>query len=156
MKKDKVLQLYDLYAENVYRLAYSYTGSAADAQDIVQNVFLKLLQKNIKISEDKEKAYLMQMVVNACRDHLRAASIRKNVPYEEYLASERDNLPGEESDLLHSLSLLPDNYRAVIHLHYYEGYTLKEISEILKLSVSAVSMRLTRGREMLKELMKED
>lgn len=156
MKKDKVLKLYDLYSENVYRLACSYTGSAADAQDIVQDVFLKLLQKNIKISEGKEKAYLMQMTANACRDHLRTASIRKNVPYEEYLASERGGLSREGSDLLHSLSLLPDNYRAVIHLHYYEGYTLKEISQILKLSVSAVSMRLTRGREMLRELIKED
>jgi len=156
MKKDKVLQLYDLYADNVYKLAYSYTGSAADAEDIVQDVFLKLLQKNISVTAGKEKAYLMQVAANACRDHLRSASVRKNVTYEEYLANENNNQDLEDSELLHALSQLPFKYRTVIHLHYYEGYTLKEISKILKLSVSAVSMRLTRGREMLKELMKED
>ncbi len=157
MEKAYVLKLYDQYADHVYRFAYSYLGNGEDAEDIVQDVFLKLLQKDIFIIPEKEKSYLMSMTANACKDLLKSGDVRFKVPFDDVLNTVLGEFMTEqESEVFLVLKSLPEKYRSVIHLHYYEGYTIKEIAKILKISASAVSMRLTRGKNELKNLLQKE
>ncbi len=153
MNNARVLELYDLYAENVYKLAYSYMGNRADAEDIVQNVFFALLRKNIRIGEGKEKSYILRMTANACKDQLRSKKRLLDIPFENLNDSGGQyELTDEENTLLQAIGRLPEKTRTVFHLHYYEGYSVKEISRMLRISASAVTMRMSRGRDQLKEI----
>ncbi|MBQ7500931.1 MAG: sigma-70 family RNA polymerase sigma factor [Clostridia bacterium] len=157
MKNDMVLFLYDLYADRIYKLAYSFLGSGADAEDIVQNVFIKLLKQNVHITEGKEGSYLLRMAANACKDHLRSLRSHGVVPFDDLLEKSAGSaFSDEEKDLIRAVEKLPYKQRAVIHLYYYEGYSVKEISEILGISVSGVTMRLTRARNQLKDTISKE
>lgn len=160
MKESEIIRLYDMYSDSIYKLAYSYVGSAQDAEDVVQSIFLKLIQKDIHISKGKEKSYLLTMAVNACKDILKSAGQRLAVPFEEVISASDETgvniFSEEESGLFEALKKLPEDYRVTIHLHYFEGYKVKEIAKIMKISTSAVTMRLTRGRNMLAELMENN
>ncbi|HBZ04011.1 MAG TPA: RNA polymerase subunit sigma-24 [Lachnospiraceae bacterium] len=158
MRESEIIRLYDLYSDSVYRLAYSYTGSIQDSEDVVQELFLKLIQKNIFISQGKEKSYLLTMTANACKDILKSAKYKNAVPFEEAAADTAimNSYAEEDLELFNALKKLPEDYRATIHLHYYEGYKVREIAKMLKLSSSAVTMRLTRGRNMLADLLQEE
>lgn len=97
------------------------------------------------------------MTANMCRNHLKSAANRLNSSYEE-LAND-DLTSGfnmEEQSMFAAINRLPDTYRTALYLHYYEGYSFKEIAKMLHLSVSAVSMRISRGRDQLKEFLKEE
>ena len=146
MKQQQLLELYDTYSNNVFRLAMSFLGNTADSEDIVQN-----------ISKGKEKSYLLTMTANMCRNHLKSAANRLSSSYEE-LSSDSivSGFNIEEQSMYEALGKLPDSYRTVLYLHYYEGYTFGEIAKILHLSPSAVSMRVSRGRKELKEILKEE
>ena len=151
MKQQQLLELYDTYSNNVFRLAMSFLGNTADSEDIVQNVYTKLIEKSPHISKGKEKSYLLTMTANMCRNHLKSAANR--------LSSSDSIVSGfniEEQSMYEALGKLPDSYRTVLYLHYYEGYTFGEIAKILHLSPSAVSMRVSRGRKELKEILKEE
>lgn len=153
MDSKQVLELYDLYSENVFKLAYSYTGNRSDAEDVVQDVFLKLLQQNISMNKGKEKSYILKMTANACKDMFRSAVRKACVPFEDALDKEKMySLSDDEAELLNKVMQLSEKYRMVIHLFYYEGYSVTEISKMLNISVSAVTMRLTRGRGQLKDI----
>lgn len=156
MREIEVIRLYDMYSDSIFKLAYSYVGSMQDAEDIVQNIFLKLIQKDIHISIGKEKSYLLTMAVNACKDLMKSAGQKLAVPFEEVTTDKAimNTFTEEESGLFEALKKLPEDYRVTIHLHYFEGYKVKEIARILKVSQSAVTMRLTRGRNMLADLLK--
>lgn len=156
MREIEVIRLYDMYSDSIFKLAYSYVGSMQDAEDIVQNIFLKLIQKDIHISIGKEKSYLLTMAVNACKDLMKSAGQKLAVPFEEVTTDKAimNTFTEEESGLFEALKNLPEDYRVTIHLHYFEGYKVKEIARILKVSQSAVTMRLTRGRNMLSDLLK--
>ena len=156
MRESEVIRLYDIYSDSIFKLAYSYVGSMQDAEDIVQNIFLKLIQKDIHISTGKEKSYLLTMTVNACKDFMKSAGQRLAVPFEEVTADKAvmNAFTEEESGLFEALKNLPEDYRVTIHLHYFEGYKVKEIAKIMKVSQSAVTMRLTRARNMLADLLK--
>ena len=151
MKQQQLLELYDTYSNNVFRLAMSFLGNTADSEDIVQNVYTKLIEKSPHISKGKEKSYLLTMTANMCRNHLKSAANRLSSSYEE-LSS--DSIVS--GFMYEALVKLPDSYRTVLYLHYYEGYTFGEIAKILHLSPSAVSMRVSRGRKELKEILKEE
>ena len=97
------------------------------------------------------------MTANMCRNHLKSAANRLSSSYEE-LSSDSivSGFNIEEQSMYEALGKLPDSYRTVLYLHYYEGYTFGEIAKILHLSSSAVSMRVSRGRKELKEILKEE
>lgn len=157
MKQQQLLELYDNYSDNAFRLAMSFLGNTADAEDIVQNVYTKLIEKSPHISNGSEKSYILTMTANMCRNHLKSAANRLNSSYDE-LGSD-DIASGfniEEQSMLTAISRLPDTYRTTLYLHYYEGYSFKEIAKMLHLSVSAVSMRISRGRDQLKKFLKEE
>lgn len=156
MTDKQIIELYDKHYNTVYRVALSYTHSVPDAEDVTQGVFLKLLEKHPNIKPAKERAWLIRVTVNKCKD-LHKSCWKQNCD----LLSDKDNtavqcLSQQESYLFHALGKLPDKYRIVVHLHYYEGYTIKEIARILKTSTSAISMRMHRSREMLKEIIIEE
>lgn len=157
MDKKKLLELYDLYAEDVYRLALSYLRIPADAEDIVQNVFFKLAEKKIFIMRGKEKTYLMKMASNMCKNHLKSVVARYQDSYDEHSElqiQQADNSAlSEQTDVYEVLMGLAPKYRIVLYLYYYEGYSIKEIGKILQLTSSAVSMRMSRGREQMKHVL---
>ena len=152
MTNEAVLRFYDKYADDAFRLAYSYLGSRPDAEDVVQDVFLKLIRSDITIAKGKEKSYIFTMVANRCRDVLGSGNVVFRAPFEDAADAKSEiNLDEEDSEMLEAVSKLPDKLRAAVHLHYYEGYSLKEIADILQIAPSAVSMRLTRAKEILKD-----
>ncbi len=147
MEQEEFERLYDAYSGAVFRLAMVYLGRRSDAEDVTQEVFLRLLSRRPQFSgEDHKKRWLLRVSANLCRDQLRCFW-RKNVTgLEEGVLAEA---PAEREALL-EVFRLPEAYKVPIHLYYYEGYSVAEIGEILKLSQSAVKMRLKRGRDRLK------
>ena len=135
------------YSGMLLRLAFTILHSAADAEDAVQETFIRLITKKPEFSSaGHEKAWLIRVTINISRNMLKS-SARLSVPLDETLAS-----PGEESsgELLDTVMKLPERYGTIIHLYYYEGYTIREISEILRLPAATVGTRLARARAMLK------
>lgn len=146
------MRFFDRFADDAFRLAYSFLGSRPDAEDIVQDVFVKLIRSDIKIAKGKEKTYILTMTANACRDYLRSGKVVFRAPFDDAVeVSSGEKIDDEDSDLFEAVSKLPEKLRIAIHLHYYEGYSIKEIAEILDIAPSAVSMRLTRAKESLKK-----
>lgn len=141
---------YDAYGPMVYRLAMVYLGCRADAEDVTQEAFVRLLCRSPAFADgEHEKRWMLRVTVNLCRDQLKGFWRRRAVELEPCLAA-RDP---ESLGLAEAVVALPEQYKAVIHLHYYEGYSVAEISGILKLGQSAVKMRLKRGRELLRREM---
>lgn len=138
---------YDAYGPMVYRLAMVYLGRHADAEDVTQEAFLKLLYKAPPFADaGHERRWLLRVTANLCRDQLRGFWRKRAVALEgDYPIRDPETFGVAEA-----IVALPEKYKAVLHLHYYEGYSVAEIGEILKLSQSAVKMRLSRGRELLK------
>lgn len=143
--------LFQKYKHDVYRLAVSYTKSRQDAEDICQNVFLKLM-KQPQIDPGKEKHWLMQVTANECRSLLRSHWWRTTVPMEDNLVT----APPETSAVAEGLMKLNPKYRVTLYLYYYEGFSTGEIAKLLKISQSAVTSRLDRGRRDLKRIIEED
>ena len=143
---DKFETAYDLYGKAVYRLAMVYLGRHADAEDVTQEVFVRLLYRAPGFADgDHEKRWLLRVTANLCKDQLKGFWRRQVTELEDTLPA----APPEEQEALAAVMALPERYKLPIHLHYYEGYSVAEIAEILKLGQSAVKMRLKRGREML-------
>lgn len=142
------------YIDTVYRVALNYLKSPSDADDITQNVFLKLLQEKKPFDSDEHvKHWLIRVTVNECKNLVRsrwwrAESIEK---YAGQLAFDNQT----QSDLFHMVMALPRKYRLPIYLHYYEGYSTQEIGQMLKLPKNTVCTQLKRGRELLKESLQE-
>ena len=138
---------YDAYGTAVYRLAMAFLGQCADAEDVTQETFCRLLYRApIFTDENHQKRWLLQVAANLCRNQLRGFWRKRVTQLEDTIPA----VPPEELELLNTVMALPDQYKLPLHLHYYEGYSVAETAEILKLGQSAVKMRLKRGRELLK------
>lgn len=146
------LALFRQYKDPVYRLALSMTGSPADAEDVCQTVFLKVLERQPDLVPEKERAWLLQVTANECRSLWRRMRLRRTVPLDQVL----DLAAPEEAALLEQVMALPARDRAVLYLHYFEGFSTQEIGGMLKISQSAVTTRLLRARKKLKEQIEED
>ena len=126
------------YIDTIYRLALSRTNSHQYAEDITQEVFLKLMSNRKQFeSEEHLKAWLLRVTTS---------ELDENLSYTHE----------EESDLYYALAKLSQKYRTVIHLHYYEGYQIDEIAKITNASVGTVKSQLHRGRQMLKSILEGD
>lgn len=148
---ENIESLFHQYKNDVYRLAVSYTNSRQEAEDVCQSVFLKLMGQP-HIAPGKEKQWLMQVTANECRSLLRSSWWRTTVPMDESLSVSGP----ETSSVSEALMKLQPKYRVVLYLHYFEGYTSAEIGKLLKLSQSAITTRLSRGRRELKKLIEEE
>ena len=148
-------RLVDTYADLILRLSYTYLNHTQDAQDICQTVFLKLLEKAPAFqSPEHEKAWIIRTTANACKDLLKSHWRKTSVPLEAAAAVPAPQ--AEEGSLLAAVNLLPPQYRAVIYLYYYEGYSAKEIARLLGSNPATVSTRLRRGRARLKALLEQE
>ena len=156
MKSEEVVRLFDLYSNDLYKFAVSYLGSKHDAEDIVQEVFSKLLDKHVSFVNKNERAYLMTMAANKCKDHLKTSS-RSDVDLEseEWHLQYYDGFTERNKAVFDELMRLEEQFRVPIYLHYYAGYSYKEISGILRLSESAVAMRINRRKERLRIRLEE-
>lgn len=155
MKKDGdsinilFIEIYHKYKNDIYRIAYSYTLNKEDAEDIVQSTFIKLHNNINKFSnaDDDVKRWLFTVAVNESKDLLKSIWRKRRVNYEE-LENIKDNKDNNKIKELNSiLSKLDKKYRITFYLHYYEGYTAKEIANIIHISESAVKSRLLRVKE---------
>ena len=153
-KADEIIeQVIDKYADMVYRLALAKTQNKYDAEDVFQTVFMKYLKKApVFESEEHQKAWLIRVTVN-CSKSIFLSYWRKNTqPLEKTLQTEDK----EKIELFQELKKLPQRYREVIHLFYYEDLSVAQISEILHRKESTVRTQLTRARSILRSFMKEE
>ena len=142
------------YIDTVFRVAFNYIKSAADAEDITQNVFLKLLKEDKPFeSEEHVKRWLIRVAINECKNLTKARWWRQ-ASYEDYAATLSFDNPAH-SDLFYAVMELPKKYRLPIYLHYYEEYSTQEIAEILKEPKNTVCAQLRRGRELLRKSLQE-
>ena len=152
---ESIRRAVETYSQMLLRIAMTRLPSPADAEDAVQEVFLKLLTARPQFRDaEHEKAWLIRATLHRACDMARSAS-RRDLPLEDAEVLPGGELP-EPSPILSAVQALPAKYSAVIHLYYYEGYSLKEISKLLQLPVPTVGTRLSRGRERLRQLLKED
>ena len=139
------------HSDMVLRLCMIYLKNRADAEDIFQDVFLKYaLSAAAFSSEEHEKAWLIRVTVNACKDLLRNF-FRSRTVFVEDLANYVPATSPEQFAVLEAVCDLPRPYRSVIYLHYYEGYTAPEIAEILNRNPNTVYTHLNRGKALLRE-----
>ena len=149
-------EAFDKYKDRVFSAAFSVCQNLADADDIVQNTFLKYHSLDLDfVSEIHIKAWLIRVAVNQGKDLVKSFWYRNKIAWEDYM----DELPFEEpaeSRLFEAVMRLPRKYRIVIHLFYYEDYTIDEIADILNCRPGTVKSQLNRGRKLLKSMLLEE
>lgn len=148
-----VKEIFSRQFKHVYTTAIMYMKNPDDAEDIAQDVFVKYIRKRIKFKDEAhEKAWFIKVTVNRCKDVLRSY-YRKNVELGEIpegIVNDNDNA------VLHALMSLPEKYREVLYAYYYEGYSTKEISRLLKRNESTIRTQMSVGRERLKKYLEEE
>ena len=141
------------YADMVFRLCMVQLKNQADAEDAFQTVFLKYtLSTQVFQTEEHEKAWLIRVAITTCRDNLKSF-FKKHVVSLEGEAPAGPQRTEDQQEVLEAVWSLPKDYREVVYLHYYEGYTAPEIAEILHKKTNTVYTHLSRAREMLKEML---
>lgn len=141
------------YGNAVLRTAYSYLHNMTDAEEILQDTLVQFLKTAPALeSREHEKAWLLRVACNLSKNRLKYNSIRHTDELmEELVAEERDDL----SFVWEAVKSLPDKFRVVIHLFYHEGYQTAQIAKILDMKEATVRSNLSRGRERLKNVLKE-
>ena len=153
--------LYAQYADDVLRMAYFYLADRHKAEDVCQDVFVKLYTHGATIEPGKEKAWLLRVTVNCCRDLWRGAWLKRVVlgaptldiiPAQDETIEQRE----EKAELMRAVNRLPAVFRETVLLHYYQGLGIAEIAQMLGLPEGTISSRLSRARKKLEALLKED
>lgn len=143
------------YTDVVYRATFSYCKNKSDAEDIVQNTFIKLLQTDTEFKDDEHtRKWLIKVAMNECKNMWKSFW-HKNITSFDELENEPEYIDSEEKQLFEEVMKLPKKYSVVLHLYYYEGYNVKEIAQILEITESNVQTRLMRARNKLKEHLQE-
>ncbi|MDR3765725.1 MAG: sigma-70 family RNA polymerase sigma factor [Butyricicoccus sp.] len=139
------------YSDTVRRLCMIHLKNHADTEDIFQTVFLKYVLSSVSFeSEEHEKAWFIRVTLNACKDLLKSFFRNHTVSIDEVL-EQPAALQEDNREVLQAVLSLPQKYKDVIYLHYYEGYTAPEMSKLLGKNVNTIYTLLTRARQMLKE-----
>lgn len=149
--EQEVNRAVEQYADMIRRICILHLKNYDDTQDIFQNVFLKYALSSVVFeNEEHEKAWLIRVATNACRDLLRDFFRKNTVPLEE-ISEYGEEEKTENREVLEAVLSLPSKYKNVVYLHYYEGYTAGEISKILGKNVNTVYTYLNRARKLLAE-----
>ena len=142
------------YIDTVFRVALNYIKSPSDADDVTQNVFLKLLQEQKSFDNDNHaKHWLIRVTINECKNLVRSRWWKVE-SFEEYAGTLSFDDQAQR-DLFYTVMALPRKYRIPIYLYYYEGYSTQEIGELLKLPKNTVCTQLKRGRDLLRKALQE-
>lgn len=151
---ERVERLVEQYSGLLYRHSYAMVHNEEDARDVVQETYLRYMRTAPRLKdEEHEKAWLLTVAMNLCRNHLRQQKAHAALPLEE---AADPVAPAEDTPLLDRLMTLPDKVRVVLLLHYVEGYKVREIAARLHLNQSTVKMRLQKGRQLLRDYIKEE
>lgn len=144
----------DRYGNLLYRLCFVMLQNESDAEDAVQDTLIRYFQKAPTFSDaEHEKAWLLKVAANTCRDQLRFRARHTHIDLEDIQLAAPE---APDKTILEALMLLPEKYRLVLVLHYVEGYPVKEIAHIIGRTPSAVKMRLQKGRTLLKDLYRKE
>lgn len=155
MKSKEVEKVVKKYADLVYRVAYTILKNKTDAEDIFQEVFMKLCTDEISFSsEQHKKAWIIKVTKNKCLDFLKSPSNKNKEELDENLI--KDELKESNNYVLYEVMKLPEKYRIIIYLYYFEGYKISEISKIQEINESTLKSQLVKARELLKDLLKEE
>lgn len=139
------------YSDTVRRLCAVHLKNEADTEDIFQTVFLKYVLSSVSFeNEEHEKAWFIRVTINACKDLLKGFFRRHTVSLDELMERPAE-LPPDYRDVWEAVFSLPQKYRDVVYLHYFEEYTAPQISCILGKNVNTVYTLLTRSKQMLRE-----
>lgn len=154
MDREEAAHLVERYGTMVYRLAYARTGSREDAEDITQETFLRLVRAAPDFREEEHcKAWLLRVAANCAGDLHRSPWRRRVVPLEE--AGEMSAPELESGDMGEVLSALPEDYRVVVYLYYYEEMSTEEIARVLGKREGSIRTRLSRARKRLRQILSE-
>ena len=155
-------RLYALYATDVLRVCYYYLGNREKAEDITQDVFVQLITTQPQLQPGKEKAWLLKVALNRCRDLWRSAWARRvllssDSPAFEAIPDSNDHLSAiaDQEAMLSAINKLPPDFKEVILLFYYQNYSTQEICDMLGLAEGTVSSRMSRARKKLQSILKE-
>lgn len=150
-------ELYEKYATDVLRVSYFYLGDHQKAEDVCQDVFVRLMTNAPQLEAGREKAWLLKVALNRCRDLWRGAWIKRVVlgspVFEMIPAPDNSERKDDEEAMMTAIHELPAPFREVILLHYYQGYAINEIAEMMGLPEGTISSRLSRGRKKLEAIL---
>lgn len=157
MTEDEFIGAVKAQNQRLFLIALSFTRNKTDAEDILQNVFLKLWKYDRKFESDEHRTkWLTCVTVNESKNFVKKAVFRYNTSLENEVGESYAFESSEDSDLFGAVMKLPVKLRTVIHLFYYEDMSVKEIADILGIKESACKTRLSRGRSQLKEILGDD
>ena len=150
--------VYNEYAKELYNIAYGYTRNRDDSIDILQNAYVVLLESNKKFESNEHiKYFLIRVTINESLDLLKSASkkrvIKNNDVVVNFPETKKEELPYDLSEIVNTL---PEKYKTIIILHYYDDMKIKDISNVLKISEPAVKKRLERARNLIKEIIERN
>jgi RNA polymerase sigma-70 factor (ECF subfamily) len=152
-RQDDIKFVIEKYSDMLIRISFTYMKNFSDAEDIAQEVFLKLMEKEPEFqNEEHEKAWLIRAVINCSKNRLKSSWFRKTLP----LLEDRYEFTPKETEVMEEVLKLPAKYKSVIYLFYYEGYSISEIAGMLKQKESTVGSQLHRARGLLKSRLEED
>jgi len=151
--------LYSAYADDVLRVSYFYLGDKNKAEDVTQDVFIRLMESQPVLKAGSEKSWLLKVALNICRDMWRSAWAKRVILGSKSLelvpvSDELDNRMEKEA-LMQAIHSLPPEIKEVFLLHYYQGYSIEEMAKILQTPPGTISSRMSRGRRKLKGLLEE-
>ncbi len=149
--EEEVERAVELHSDTVRRLCMIHLKNYADTEDIFQTVFLKYALSSVLFeSEEHERAWFIRVTINACKDLLKSFFHSRTVSLDE-LMEQPAALPPDHREVIEAVLALPQKYRDVVYLHYFEDYTVPQISRILGKNVNTIYTLLTRSRRMLRE-----
>lgn len=149
--EQEVNRAVDLYADTVYRICMLHLKNTADTEDIFQEVFLKYALSSIDFeNETHEKAWIIRVTVNQCKDLIKSFFRSKTVSIDQITPPSYEQTD-DNFDVLEAVLSLPAKYKNAVYLHYYEGYSAVEIADILHKNVNTVYTLLARARKMLEK-----
>ena len=154
--KQPINELVERYRDNLFAVAFHVCKNAADADDVVQDTFLQYYLTGKKFENEQHiRAWLIRVAINRAKNVSRSFWRQHKQPLEEYMGTLAFETP-QDQELFEAVMGLPEKYRIVIHLYYYEDFSIHEIAVALKLTESNVKTRLSRGRGMLRKALKEE
>lgn len=146
-KNEYIEYMIEKYSDMIYRIAITRTNNKQDAEDIFQEVFLRISKKMPNFeNENHEKAWIIRVTINCSKNLLNSTWLKKTVPLDENIKFETST----SHEIYYEVAKLPVKYRTVIYLFYYEGLKIEEISKILNTNQSTIKTQLSRAREKLK------
>ena len=157
MNESRFAALAEKYMDMVYRIALNALGSVADAEDVTQNVMVRLYRADPDFeSEEHAKRWLVRVAVNESKRLVGLPWKKREASFEEVLNAASVEADGLQKDLVRKIAQLQPKYRVPMYLYYFEGYSIKEIAELTGSKTSTLQTRLARGREKLREVLEEE